>query len=94
VCTVVQLDLDDSAVVCAIPVSEDSRLKGYNRQVTHPTLPLQRTYCANCGKPRGWVTTETYKFIEAQQIIVICDACEATLGGLPLAKVEIPEVQA
>src|SRR5260370_40852432 len=56
-------------------VMEDSRLKGYNGTVTHPTLPLERTYCARCGRPWGWATVESSQFIEPANIQVICDPC-------------------
>jgi hypothetical protein len=62
---------------------EDSRLKGYQVRITHPTLPLVRTFCVNCGRPKGWVSDESYEFIKAQQIIVICDQCEAEVGAPP-----------
>lgn len=66
---------------------EDSRLKGYFGKVTHPTLPLERTYCSKCGAPFGWVTAESYEFISAGEVVVFCNACEAgmaKLGGVPL----------
>ncbi len=73
-------------------MQEDSRLKGYAGKVTHPTLPLERTYCANCGKPYGWVSTESYAFIEVMEIIVICDECDEKLGKLPLVEAKIAHV--
>src|SRR3954470_519867 len=67
---------------------EDSRLKGYNGNVTHPTLPLCRTYCTNCGKPFGWVSVESYEFVECGEVIVMCNDCEemirTKLGGIPM----------
>jgi hypothetical protein len=74
----------------------DSRLKGYGQRVTHPTLPLERTYCVRCGKPKGWVTTESADFIRIANIIVICDECEERLnklGPIPLKRADIQEVQ-
>ena len=68
---------------------EDSRTR--RKKVTHATLPLERTYCVNCGKPKGWVSVETSKFIAAQQIIVICDECEEKYGAPDLQKVEVKE---
>lgn len=68
----------------------DSRLQ-FTR-VTHPVFPLERTFCANCGKPKGWVSTESSEFIKTNQIIVICSACEETLGEVPLLKAEIQEL--
>lgn len=69
----------------------DSRLKGYNVQVTHPTLPLQRVYCVHCGTPKGWVSTESSEFIASSNVIAICDDCAARLGPLPLEEVKIEE---
>ena len=54
----------------------DSRLKGFFGQVTHPTLPLQRTYCAMCGKPWGYCTSESSQHIAPEHIIVTCDDCD------------------
>lgn len=75
---------------------DDSRLKGYNKVVTHPTLPLERTYCANCGKTKGWVTTESADFIKAANVLVYCDPCaermNAKLGKIPLQEIQIQEV--
>lgn len=68
----------------------DSRLS-FTR-VTHPTLPLERTFCVNCGKPKGWVSTESFDFISANQIIVICDDCESSLGEVPLIRANIEEI--
>lgn len=69
----------------------DSRLKGHHGSVTHPTLPLERTYCAHCGKPKGWVSTESSAFIASSSVIAICDDCAARLGPLPLEEVKIDE---
>jgi hypothetical protein len=71
--------------------TEDSRLK-YNR-VTHPTLPLERTYCVVCAKPKGWVTTESSEYIRANNIIVICEDCSSAMGSMPLQEVDIKEVK-
>jgi len=51
------------------------------QEVTHAVLPYERTYCANCGKPWGWTTTDSSQFIAAAEIIVICDACFESLNG-------------
>lgn len=61
-------------------VPEDSRLKGYFGQITHPTLPMQRTYCTYCGKPYGWVNQESSEMIALKQVIVICNECEESLN--------------
>jgi hypothetical protein len=37
-----------------LEIGEDSRLKGYTGRVTHAVLPLERTFCSNCGRPWGW----------------------------------------
>lgn len=66
---------------------EDSRLKGLKRQ-THPTLPLERTFCNLCGNPFGWVSTESYEFVACGEVIVFCNECEelirTKLGSIPL----------
>ena len=76
-------------------VPTDSRLKGYNGTVTHPHLPLERTYCAQCGKPKGWVSQESYEFIRFNSILILCDRCQFDLqvkyGHLPLQECPIEE---
>lgn len=67
---------------------EDSRLKGYKHTITHPTLPLERTFCSNCGAPYGWVSVESYEFIACGEVVVFCTVCEEAmrkkLGPIPL----------
>lgn len=78
---------------------EDSRLKGYTKEVTHPILPLKRTYCANCGRPYGWVSvdsnnnflTTTGESVSPAQIIVLCENCEETYGDPNLVKANLKE---
>lgn len=73
----------------------DSRLQGFTGRVTHPTLPLERTYCAHCGKPKGWVSVGTMGYIRVLNIIVICDDCELKLkklGPIPLLEAPIKEI--
>ena len=65
---------------------EDSRLK--RSTITHPTLPLERTFCAECGKPWGWASMETSKTIAPAEIQVICENClqqKTDQAGLPPA---------
>jgi NAD-dependent SIR2 family protein deacetylase len=73
----------------------DSRLKGYNGRVTHPHLAMERTYCAQCGCPKGFVSMESYEFIRFNNILVLCDQCQHDLqvkyGDLPLAECPIEE---
>lgn len=57
-------------------VMEDSRLKGHHGSVTHPTMALERTYCANCGRPWGWCSQGT----GIAGIQVVCDGCEAAMN--------------
>lgn len=61
---------------------EDSRLKGFNGTITHPTLPLERTFCCKCGAPYGWVSVESYEFITAGEIIVFCQKCETDMAKI------------
>jgi len=66
---------------------EDSRLK--HNKVRHPRFPyLIRTYCSVCGKEHGYVAEESYAYIEAQEVIVICNDCDELirqkLGAVPL----------
>ena len=83
---------------------EDSRLKGSNLQhkITHPTLPLERTFCTKCGKPYGWVSTESSQLIAAAEVIVFCEACETEMNAItpipfkkaaPADAVDIPSLQ-
>jgi hypothetical protein len=75
-------------------IKEDSRLKGSGSVVTHPTLPLERTYCVSCGAPKGWVSVESGEFIRCNNVIVICDLCEEkynAMGGIPLVQAPIQE---
>ena len=59
---------------------EDSRLKGYAARVTHAVLPLERTYCSNCGKPWGWASQESSEHIAAAEIVVFCEECFEALN--------------
>jgi len=60
---------------------EDSRLKGHRGRVTHAILPLERTYCSNCGKPWGWASQDSSGQIAAAEIIVFCEECFEALNG-------------
>lgn len=60
----------------------DSRLKGYFGQVTHPDLPMQRTYCFLCGAPAGFCSMDSSKHESPQQIVVTCNDCDAVMMGL------------
>lgn len=74
---------------------DDSRLKGYNGNVTHPTLNMERTYCNSCGRPKGWVSMETSEFIKVHNVIVICELCEEKynkMGGVPFEKAPVQEI--
>ena len=55
--------------------SEDSRLVGYQDRVTHSVLPLERAFCASCGRPWGWTSQESYAYIAASEITVVCEDC-------------------
>lgn len=59
---------------------EDSRLKGHHGRVTHAVLPLERTFCANCGRPWGWASEDSSEYIAAAEIVVFCEECFATLN--------------
>ena len=61
---------------------EDSRLKGFNKAETHPTLPLERTYCTKCGTPYGWVSTESSQYISTAEVVVFCERCESDMRAL------------
>jgi hypothetical protein len=71
----------------------DSRLKGFFGQVTHPTLPMQRTYCFRCGAPSGFTSQESSKYIAPAHIVVTCDKCDVEImekygiGTFPLQQV-------
>jgi hypothetical protein len=69
----------------------DSRLK--TATVTHPTFPLERTYCVICGEPRGWVSQESSKYIAVSNIFLICDDCENQFGKPPLPEADIKEIK-
>ena len=60
---------------------EDSRLKGHRNCVTHTVLPLERTFCANCGRPWGWASEDSSQHIAAAEIVVFCEACFAALNA-------------
>jgi len=60
---------------------EDSRLKGHRARVTHAILPLERTYCTNCGKPWGWASQDSSEQIAAAEIIVFCEECFEALNA-------------
>jgi hypothetical protein len=71
----------------------DSRLA--TTRITHPTLPLERTFCSFCGKPKGWVSQDSGDFIAAENVVVVCDACnekfEAKLGKIPGEEAPVQE---
>lgn len=69
----------------------DSRLHGYFGRETHPTLPLERTYCVFCGCPKGWVTTDSMNFIRATQAIVVCNDCDMTLDKRNMVDLHVQE---
>lgn len=60
---------------------EDSRLKGYTSRVTHAILPLERTYCTNCGRPWGWASEDSSEHIAAAEIVVFCEDCFEALNA-------------
>jgi hypothetical protein len=64
-----------------LEIGEDSRLKGYAGRVTHAVLPLERTYCSNCGRPWGWASEESSEQIAAAEIIVFCEECFESLNN-------------
>jgi hypothetical protein len=65
-----------------IEFGEDSRLKGYAGRVTHAILPLERTFCANCGRPWGWASEDSGEHIAAAEIVVFCEECFAALNSV------------
>ncbi len=67
----------------------DSRLKGYAGRVTHPTLALERAYCTICGRPYGWVSTESYVHVAPEEVLVVCDACDERYGRMPLPELQL-----
>jgi hypothetical protein len=77
--------------------SEDSRLRGFQGHQTHPVLPLERTFCSNCGKPHGWVgmdsdnnwMTDTGESVSPTEVVVICNECDERLGKLPLPEIQL-----
>jgi hypothetical protein len=58
-----------------LQLGDDSRLKGYTGRVTHAILPLERTYCTNCGRPWGWASEDSSEHIAAAEIVVFCEDC-------------------
>jgi hypothetical protein len=66
----------------------DSRLAGFFGQVTHATLPLQRTYCFLCGKPYGYSSMESSRFVKPAQVLVTCDDRDEIM--LQRAALEVP----
>lgn len=87
------MDKDSKTILFPYGESVDSRLKGYKGSITHPVLPLERTFCYNCGKPKGWVSREQGEYIRVLGIIVICDECDAKLGKLQLEEAPIVETK-
>ena len=73
---------------------EDSRLKGHRSRVTHPVLQLERTFCANCGRPWGWASQDSSEHIAAAEIVVFCEDCfEALNASTPGSLARIPETE-
>lgn len=69
---------------------EDSRLKGHRGRLTHAVLPLERTFCANCGRPWGWASEDSSEHIAAAKIVVFCEDCFAALNANQPAAPLIP----
>lgn len=59
--------------------------------ITHPQLKLEMVYCVFCLKPKGWVSQDSFKYIRAQNIIVVCDNCHESNGELPLQRAHIQD---
>ena len=58
----------------------DSRLQGTLRpKVTTQDGKFERTYCFLCGKPFGWVSTDTSLTASPSHIVVSCDQCDADI---------------
>jgi len=74
---------------------EDSRLKGYRRRDTHAIFPLERTFCANCGRPWGWASQDSSEQIAAAEIVVFCEDCFEALNANHAASrlARIPETE-
>jgi hypothetical protein len=76
---------------------EDSRLKGYARRLTHAILPLERTFCANCGRPWGWASEDSSEHIAAVEIVVFCEECFSTLNAVnenaPMQRIPADEIR-
>lgn len=72
---------------------EDSRLKGHSGRMTHAVLPLERTFCANCGRPWGWASQDSSEHIAAAEIVVFCEDCFAALNAnrpaAPLERISV-----
>jgi hypothetical protein len=64
-----------------LELGEDSRLKGCAGRVTHAILPLERTFCANCGRPWGWASEDSSEHIAAAEIVVFCEDCFEALNS-------------
>ena len=65
----------------------DSRAKGLTGPVKqHPIYLLERVYCVYCGKPGGYVSVESSKYIAPFNVIHVCDTCHLTVGELPLQR--------
>lgn len=66
-------------------IMEDSRTR---EPIHDPSGTLIRTFCSNCGVPYGWTNEESYDMIRAQEVIVLCEECEAEInakcGSIPL----------
>jgi hypothetical protein len=60
----------------------DSRLKGYFGQVTHPDLPMKRTFCFLCGAPAGYCSMDCSRYDEPGHIVVTCNDCDSIMVNL------------
>ena len=69
----------------------DSRLRGYNVRVSDSTGILERTFCAVCGKPMGFVSKESSQLIAAQEVICLCAEHEEAAATLQLQPAPIKE---
>jgi len=52
-------------------------------------MPLERAYCVVCGRAYGWVSVDSFAHVEPEQVIVVCDECDARLGKMPLPELQV-----
>jgi hypothetical protein len=76
-----------------LPKDSDSRTQ--RSKITTSDGKYERTYCLMCGRPWGWVSTDTGVTAAPSHIAVTCDDCDQrilSMGGGDISKFPLKPV--